>query len=386
MVQNRLLIIAIALLVVLGVTTSLLGTAWPSLRLEFDRPIQDLGVLAAIGVVAGSVSSAMSGTLARRFGLARLLTLGPAMSVIGLVGFAFAQSWTALVIWSVVLSVGWGLLDPGVNSHVALEHGPRAMNLLHATFGVGAVIGPILMARSIAGLGDWRPAYVIGASLMALVAGAVVLTRSQWRAPAVSSHESAVSRPVFASTIPYLAAFLFAVAVELTIGQWSVSILEARGMSLEPAARFVASYWAGLTAGRFLGVVIGGVVSFGTTLISSAAVLAVGLIIFGADPGGNGAWALPLAGLGIALFFPTMVSVTAQGFGDETDYVVGWSFAAAGAGAGLGPWLMGEIGARAGLDSIPWLVLGVTGLLAVSAITAVRHSAIEAASEPVGLS
>ena len=381
--RNRLLIIAIGMLMVLGLTTSLLGTAWPTMRLEFDRPIQDLGFLAAIGVVAGSLSAAMSGTLARRIGLGSLLIAGPLLTVLGLATMAVATSWSILIVAALMVGLGWGLTDPSINSHVALEHGPRAMNLLHATFGVGAMFGPILMARSIAGLGGWRPAYVIGAVLSALTVGAVMVTRNQWRAPVADSSEANSSRPSLASSTPYLLAFLLAVAVELTTGQWSFSILESRGMELEPAARFVAAFWGGLTAGRLLGVYSGGRVSFRATIATSAVVLAVGLVWFGVDPGGIGAWGLPLVGLGIALFFPTMVSVSAQRFGEASDYVIGWSFAAAGVGAGAGPWLAGEIGSRSGLDVIPWLVLGAAVALGVVSLLAARDAALHARLVPV---
>ncbi len=385
MARRRLLIIAIGLLVVIGLTTSLIGTAWPTMRIEFDRPIQDLGLLALLGVATGSVSSALSGSMARRFGLRRLLMAGPVLAVGGLVGIAMAPSWMVLVTASVVLSFGWGLIDPGVNSHVALEHGPRAMNLLHATFGVGAVFGPILMARSLSGFGDWRPAYVVSAVAVMIAVGAVMVTRHQWRAPQVDQDDSRGRTPSLGPTVPYLAAFLLAVAVELSMGQWSFSILEDRGMALEPAARFVAAYWGGLTLGRLSGVFFGQAVPYRVKLAISSAALIVGLAWFGADPGGLGAWSLPLAGIGIALVFPTMVSVSARGFGDQTDYVIGWSFAAAGVGAGVGPWLVGEIGARAGLHIIPWLVLGFVVLLAgisnVAASDAERLAAHRAAAE-----
>ena len=115
---------------------------------------------------------------------------------------------------------------------------------------------------------------------------------------------------------PYLLAlvlgwFFLYVGVEVSAGQWSFTLLsESRYTDEELASVFFASYWCGLTVGRFL-LAFGGDRVAPEVIMSRASALAVvAAAIFAADPGGLGGFALPLLGFAFSVMFPAVVNRT----------------------------------------------------------------------------
>lgn len=151
-----------------------------------------------------------------------------------------------------------------------------------------------------------------------------------------------------------LVLFLVYTGVEVAAGQWAFTLLtESRAMPTAAAGWWVAAYWGGLTAGRLLFGVVGDRITADRLLDSSALVALAGLGLLWADPGGAGAIGLPIAGLGFAAIFPTLVSLTPARIGrDRSTRMVGYQLAAANVGAASIPWLMGLIAGTRGVGSL----------------------------------
>ena len=60
-------------------------------------------------------------------------------------------------------------MDTGFNAAVALREDGRLMGLLHAGYGVGAAIGPVVVGASLGSGAGWRPAYVVFAATSLLL-------------------------------------------------------------------------------------------------------------------------------------------------------------------------------------------------------------------------
>ncbi len=360
---RTLLVIAFASFAGLGLASNLLGTSWPSMQVEFDRPVADLGFLIAVGIAAGGVAAAASGRIGRLIGSGAMLVTAMTMFTGSLVVFSLASEWGFIVLAMVVGGIGHGLLDPTINTHVAKEHGTRMMNLLHSSFGIGGIFGPLLVAWSLTGSGSWRWAFGATGAAGLLMLASVFATRNDWHKVPPPTPNAPRDVDIFWSSLPYLLSFSLAVGVEIALGQWAFSVLTERGTAVAAAARFVASFWGGLTVGRLIGVVVGDRVPQRTTLMMSASGVGFGLLVLAINPAGLGPWGLPIAGFGMALVFPTMVVASARRFGDQADIVIGWSLAAASAGGAAVPWIVGIAGSRLGLDAIPpLLLLGVAAL------------------------
>lgn len=360
MSSPRLIAVAFLVFVALGLSQGVLGVAWPSMRMDLGRPLADLGVLLAIGTGGYFVAGLVAGRLTRWLGIGNLLTATMALGTVSLVGYGIAQSWPALLLSSIGVGFTGGLIDSVINAYVALNHGTRTMNLLHASFGIGATGGPILVASTLARGLSWRTAYLVlaGAELALLVTVAIV--RDRWPDAPHGASVGVVDVDAAGSVAGLLGLFFLYVGLELAIGQWAYSLLtEGRGSSEFVAGLWVAAYWGGLTGGRLLLGALGDRIGGRTTLHLSMAGTVLGCLILWLDPAGMGALGLPLAGLSLAGIFPTLVALTPSWVGTEkAPAVIGYQVAAASVGAALLPWIAGMFIDSAGLESLgPFLVV-----------------------------
>jgi fucose permease len=362
-----LLSIALAAFVMLGLVDGALGVAWPSLRSAFDRSVSDLGLLLAFGSVGYLTASLSYGRLHSRIGTGLLLGSGSGLIAIGLVGFSFSPDWMLIAIAAACVGLGGGLVDTGMNAHAALAFDIRSINLLHASYGIGATLGPVVITISLTTSGVWRGGYAILALLQVVTAALIWTRRNRWIGDEAESAFSS-SGPMHLRRWLLLGSFFLYTGAEVATGQWAFTLLsEDRGMGTASAGAWVAAYWAGLTAGRLLFGMVGDRVSPSRTLDGSVLLALVGLGLVWFDPGGLGQVGLPIAGVGFAAVFPTLVAVTPARIGrDRSTRSMGYQLAAANIGAASIPWVLGLIAGSYGLDTLaPGFVITTVLLAAV---------------------
>src|SRR5712691_9876205 len=144
----------------LGLPEGLLGVAWPSIRATFDLPLDALGLLLATFAGGYFVSSALSGRLLTSFGIGSVLSTSCATTGVCLLGYALAPSWPAMVILGGVLGIGAGIIDSALNTFAAVHYGSRVLNWMHAAFGLGAAVGPLVMTAILSAGLSWHLGYV----------------------------------------------------------------------------------------------------------------------------------------------------------------------------------------------------------------------------------
>ncbi|MFZ0014406.1 MAG: MFS transporter [Acidimicrobiia bacterium] len=363
------LLVSFAAFIALGLGDGALGVAWPSMQGEFARGVADLGLLITVGSLGYLTASFSYGWLHGRAGTGPLLVGGSSLMALGFVSIGVAPVWALLVCSSLVLGFGGGLVDSGLNAHAALAFDVRSINLLHACFGVGATLGPVIVTISLTASGVWRGGYVAIAFLQVVVLGAIWARRNGWQ---VSDDDDSVGSVVVArkrrSWYLFTLFFLYT-GVEVATGQWAFSLLtESRGMSTASAGVWVAIYWGGLTVGRLLFGLVGNRVAPTRALGGSVLVAMTGLAILWVDPWGLGAFGLPIASLGLAAVFPTLISLTPSRIGrDRSTRSIGFQLGAASLGVAVIPWALGLVAESAGLEALG------PGLFLVSALLALVH-------------
>ena len=139
------LFVLFAAFVMMGMPEGVLGTAWPSIRASFDQAVGALATLTVAYTVGYLVSTVLLGEIVERIGTDNTIRVGMVAAGVGLAGFAFSPAWLLVVGASFVLGAGIGIIDASVNADVARHHGTRTMHLLHASWGVGATLGPLLI-------------------------------------------------------------------------------------------------------------------------------------------------------------------------------------------------------------------------------------------------
>ena len=139
------------------------------MRADFDRPLAALGTFLVVAAGGYLLVAMSTGRLASRWGLEGLVLRSTLSSAVGLLMIAVAPTWPVVLFGSLLSGAGAGGMDTGFNAAVALREDGRLMGLLHAGYGVGAAIGPVVVGASLVTGAGWRPAYVVFAAASLLL-------------------------------------------------------------------------------------------------------------------------------------------------------------------------------------------------------------------------
>jgi fucose permease len=351
----------------LGLPDAMTGVAWPSVRETFSRGQGGLGLILTIAAAGYLVSSACSGLLQRMLRLGDLLTLSSLIVVFALLGAATAGSWVVFLACSAALGLGGGAIDAAINLFVAIRFGARQLNWLHAFYGVGAALGPLIVTAAL--VADWGWRWGIAAIAVAL-APLILLyaaTREAWSvdggsapgaphlvggaSPSVGLLEILGTR----ATWLQVAAFFTVTGLEATAGQWSYSLLtEARGFATAAAGAWVGAFWTAFTLARLIaGAVVRRVGGVRLTRLAAIAVIA-GAVLFAVAPTPLlGCAGLVLIGLSVAPLFPGLMAETPRRLGaGAANHAIGLQVSGAVLGAATLPALAGLAAGAFGLWTV----------------------------------
>lgn len=375
-----LILLAYVAFVSLGLPDGLLGVAWPSIRTDFGLPLDALGML-LIATTAGYLASSFaSGRLIAWLGVGRVLALSCAATGLGLIGYTLAPAWGVMVALGVIAGLGAGAIDSGLNTYVAAHFGEGLMQWLHASYGIGVTLGPVIMTVALNAFGRWRLGYdAVGAAQLALAA-CFVLTLSLWQSGEAAPHAApdghaepgegatrltdyktplseTLRRP--AVWLSLLMFFLYTGA-EVTLGSWTYSLLtESRGIAPRVAGLWAGSYWAMFTVGRVLAGLYARRVGVDALVRGSLVAALAGALLLWWNPFElAGVLGVAIIGLAIAPIFPGMVSGTSMRVGrPHAANTIGMQMGAAGAGIALIPSFAGVLARQTSLESIPVLLI-----------------------------
>lgn len=381
-VHVNLLVLAYIAFIGLGLPSSLLGVAWPTLRAEFKLPLDALGLLLISSTIGYFISSFIIARLISRFGIGVLLIISSLLTAVSFFGYASAPSWAFLILIALVGGFGSGMMDAGLNTYLASEYNEGQMQWLHACFGIGATLSPLIMTASLSLFATWRPAYIFVGILMVLMAACFFLTLSAWKRPKQISTE-AVEGEDEQGLMDYhtslwetlfrvvtwigILMFLLYTGAELTLGNWTYTLFtEGRGVSPQLAGLWAGGFWATFTIGRILAGLYAQRIRLNTLVYSALALALIGAILFWWNPiplvGVAGVF---IVGFAMAPIFPGLVSSTSQRVGRRhAGNTIGIQISAAGLGGAVLPALAGFFAERNSLEVIPvMLAVSLLGLL-----------------------
>lgn len=350
---------------------STLGLLWPSMRLSFHEPVGALGLLLAFGIAASVIASAVTGRLLSRVRVGPLLALAIMLSAVALAAEVLAPLLWAFTSGMVAFGLGYGAIDSALNAHAASHFGARDINWMHASYGLGATIGPLLVTALLSDGLSWRWAYGILAIAPAALAGVFAVARQSWETGPPSGlrfrpgpggqspgrRGGAGRRKPPPAVLSALAFIAVETGIESGAGLWGYLFLTAgRGLSHVAAGVAVSAYWAMMFAGR---AALGPVAErAGPLRVLAGAVVGVPVgaaLMAVPGPGILAVAGMMTVGLAAAPIFPLLTLTTAQRIGavgdvTRTTRTVGLQVAASAVGgtalpAGLG-LAIGASGAR----------------------------------------
>jgi fucose permease len=347
-------LLSYAAFVLVGLGAGVAGILLPAQIADYGVDEATIGVTFFTSSAGFLIAGATSGALLHRVSVRAALALGGAVYVAGAFAMAARPPFWALVAVQVLAGYGTGILESILNVFVAgLPRATTLLNRLHAFFGVGALLGPLLAAWLLQYL-PWTSVWlVLGAAAVPLTVGFAVF-HPRTTPPAersVSHFGEALRRPAIVLASLFLTVY---VGLEIGVGNWGFSYLvQEHGEPSLVAGYTISGYWLGLTLGRFL-------ISPAAARAGMSAGAMATACLAGVTAGAALIWAAPLAGVATAGFvllgfflaplFPTAIAVvpdvvearlvpTAIGVMNGVS-VVG--------GAGL-PWLAGWLAQHVGI-------------------------------------
>lgn len=363
----------------LGLPDSLLGSAWPTMYQEFDVPVSYAGIISMVIALGTIISSLQADRLTRKFGTAKITAFSVATTAIALLGFSVSHSFLSLILWAVPYGLGAGGVDASINNYVALHYSSKHMSWLHCMWGVGASVGPYIMAFAMTSGRGWNMGYrYIGFIQIALTL-VLFLSIPLWKKnPSAQSSEHTDTnnnalglKQIFA--IPgakeILVAFFCYCALEQTAGLWASSYLVLyHGLPEETAASFASLFFLGITFGR-------GASGFITMKLNDTAMIRLGqsIILLGIIllflPFGSifALIGMLLIGLGCAPIYPCIIHSTPANFGaDRSQALIGVQMAFAYIGTCLMPPLFGLIANHINIALFPVFLLAILILMFIT--------------------
>ena len=168
------------------------------------------------------------------------------------------------------------------------------MQWLHASWGVGITIGPIIMTLGLSTLNRWQVGYWIVGGFQLFLAAGFMLTLKMWDQNNVSENKTVEKkltdyqtpmRETLRNPQVWLSLLLFVLYVggEISLGTWTYTLLtESRGVDTTVAGFFAGSYWFTFTIGRIVAGLFAKQVGVDKLVIGgvTGAIIGAGLLIW----------------------------------------------------------------------------------------------------------
>jgi fucose permease len=372
--------------IAIGITEGGLGVLLPSILQTYTLTPATVTLL-FLSQVSGYVIAALtSSLLSSRFGLARMLLLATTMLTSALCIYALTTHWWVMVAAGTLSGLGCGLIDAGGNTYIASDQrNANLMGMLHAFYGIGALLGPTIATTLLAFAVTWQQIYGVIASVVSVtivgVLWAVIHRYPPMTRRAIAAETDAKTSLSVALKTPAVLVsgllLLIYVGTEVSIGNWAYTVQTiSRGIPHWIAGYSLSGYWLGLTAGR-LGM--GQMVKYWgaiRTINFSLTLLMAGLLSWWLLPN---VWVtLPVIGFALSAIFPAMIWLTPKRVPAAiVPAAIGFLASVGSLGSAVIPALLGQIADRAGLEIIPILLLPIAASMVILHRWLVQHVSLQ---------
>lgn len=371
-----LLVVIYVAFIGLGVPDSLIGSAWPAIQNEMGIPVEAVSILTLLISGCTVLSSIFSARLLNKIGTAKVTAFSTALTAAALLGFSFAPSFYFMIPLAVILGLGAGAVDSGLNNYVALHFKASHMNFLHCFYGVGVTLSPYLMAMALGTVG-WRSGYRYAFYVQAGITLLLIVSLPLWnkgREGEETEEEQSVSLslPQMAKKADVRlvwAVMLSTNAIEYACGVWgSTYLVTVKGFETKQGALALTVYYAGMSIGRFLSGLLSEKISTWKRIGIGSLIIAPAILVMLLPLPGQAAVAgLFLIGLGNGSIYPNMMHLTPINFGKEVSQsIMGTQIAFAYIGVMLAPPIVSLISRLLGMKVYPVLLAALYLIMIIS--------------------
>jgi fucose permease len=369
-----------AAFVLVGVITAVGGVALPAQIADYGVDRTVIGLTFFTFSAGFMVAGVTTGHLIHRAGIRWALVVASALFTASCLVTAVRPPFTLFVLIGVPSGYAVGVLESVLNVYLAgLPKASTRLGRLHAFFGVGALVGPLLAARVLLDH-SWTAIWLVLtlATVPFIIGFALLLHRDgEPSGPSTGGKASpATADPaghgLLSSTVRQRAVLLGGamlvtyVGVEISVGSWAFSFLvEGRGTGTLTASKMVSGYWLGLTLGRFLISPVADRLGWSdvrTTSVSLGGVVVAALLTWIVPSTLAVATGLVLMGFFLGPVFPNVMAAAPRLTDpDRVPTAIGFLSGVSVLGGSVLPWFAGAIIQHVGL----WTLLPFAALLSV---------------------
>ncbi len=350
----------------LGVPDSLIGSAWPAIHTEMNIPVEAVSILTFIISGCTVLSSMFSAGILNKLGTAKVTAFSTAMTAVALFGFSVAPYFWVMVPLAVVLGLGAGAIDSGLNNYVALHCKASHMNFLHCFYGVGVSLSPYLMSQALSEVG-WRGGYRYAFYVQTVITLLLIISLPLWKKTASAEQKEeemgvnlTLLQMVKMPEVRNVWIIMLATnAIEYACGVWgSTYLVTEKGFEAKYGALALTIYYAGMSIGRFVSGLLSNKISTWKRIGIGAVILAPAIAIMLLPlPGAATVVGLFFVGLGNGSIYPNMIHLTPHNFGKEVSQsIMGSQIAFAYIGVMLAPPMVSLISGLFGISVYPVLL------------------------------
>ncbi|RXG41307.1 hypothetical protein VDGE_09630 [Verticillium dahliae] len=365
---------------VCGANDAAYGALIPYLESYYKLDYIIVSLLFLSPFVGYVLSAIFNNWLHIKFGQRGIAVLCGACHLVAYIIVSQHPPYPVLVVVYALAGFGNGIGDAAWNAFIGnLANANETLGFLHALYGVGGTISPLIATTMITEGGlEWYHFYyvMIGMSVVELV----VCTAAFWKNTAASYHETTqtnnddntglraalFSRP-YARVTWICAAFLLAyVGVEVSLGGWIVQfMIRVRNADRFPAGMTSVGFWLGLTVGR---VVLGFVTPRLGVKVAVAvylpATMALELVFWLVPQFYVSAVAIALQGFFLGPLFPAVIVAATKLLPRHLHVsTIGFAAAFGGSGAAVLPFAVGAIAQAKGVQVLQPIVLAMLVVL-----------------------
>jgi len=364
-------------MLVMGANDASYGALIPYLETYYHLSYTIISLIFLSPLVGYNLSALLNNSIHLRLGQRGVAFLCPVCHIVAYVVVCLHPPYPVLVLAFMVAGFGNGLEDAAWNAWIgAMEDANQVLGFLHAAYGLGATVAPLVATAMIAQAGlPWYSWYYImlgaavvelGTSLSAFWGATGRVFRE--RHPRTSGEkgnrmrEALLTRP--SARVTWLAAlFLLGyVGVEVALGGWIVTfMIRVRGGEAFASGMTETGFWLGITVGRLvLGFVTPRIGEKMAVAIYLPLAMALELVLWFVPSFVASALAVSLQGFFLGPMFPAAVIACTRLLPKHL-HVSGIGFAAAfgGSGGAIWPFVIGVIAQRKGVQVLQPIILAL---------------------------
>jgi fucose permease len=373
--QNGQVTLAFLAFLLIGINSGAFGVLLPDLISFYQLDKSIAGLLFLAGSTGYLLAAFGSGFLVERLGIRRFLILGCLILITGCLVIGFKLAFILILSARLLLGLGAALIETGANFVVAsLPRSTVWLNYLHALFGMGALIGPLIATWFLTNNLGWNSLFFLEMILCLPLLIGVTLFFPSLPSKTVPKDGEVKQGNLMATTlrlkVVWVAAIflLVYVGVEMCLGGWGYSyLIEIKNFSTTTAGWIISGYWLSLTLGRLIPAKLAEIFGFNNYALISFSLggTALGIVLILLVPNeivtALGLWVI---GFSLGPVYPTTLAIMAELLPKSLlPTVIGFVASLSILGFAIFPWLAGSIADIWTLSTLIPFNLGLTALM-----------------------